>query len=504
MAITGSAGSPDKAVAFLSDAKALEEGLHLGRAGVWRWKIDSEELEWTRNLESVHQLPPGSFDGTLKSFQQDVHPEDAPGVWRAIMESIETGAAYQTVYRTAPRENASAFWIETRGGITRMADGTRYLTGICLDVTKRVLNERALQRRLDQQQAVARFGSFALGERNLSTIFDEAVKTAAEVLDVPLTKILEFADSADHLVLRAGLGWADGIVGHGEVGIERSSQAGYTLLVNEPVIVRDLLEETRFSGPPLLHEHGVRSGISVVIPGSGVRPAGVFGIHTTDVRSFDQTDAQFLQSLANIVAGSIRHAAAANHQSLLVREMSHRAGNMMQLISSIAAQTFNSQADMQLAAQSFNQRLNALARSNYVISRDGWTSTRFAELVDETLKPFGSRVVAEGRDILLAPDLCFDMGLILHELATNSLKYGTFAKDEGVLNVKWALELRPEGSQVFRFEWTDPISSYVTSEKGTGFGSKLIRGLVRDKWKGAVYQDHASHFQAVLEIPISG
>jgi hypothetical protein len=66
------------------------------------------------------------------------------------------------------------------------------------------------------------------------------VRVAAEVLQVPLTKILEFADSGEHLVLRAGLGWAEGLVGRGEVGIDLESQAGFTLLAKKPVIVKDL------------------------------------------------------------------------------------------------------------------------------------------------------------------------------------------------------------------------------------------------------------------------
>ncbi len=490
-------------IVFLSDSNALEEGLRLGGAGVWRWKIDSDLLEWTRNLESVHHLPHGSFDGTLESFQRDLHPDDAAGVWQKITQSIETGALYKAVYRTAPRDSAPDLWIETSGGIITMPDGTRYLTGICLDVSDRIRQEQELKRRLEQQHAVARFGTFALNERDFGKILEAAVQLAAEVLAVPLTKILQFADTADHLILRAGVGWSDGLVGKGRVGIERESQAGYTLLVNEPVIVRDLTEESRFSGPQLLHDHQVRSGISVVIPGTDVRPFGVFGIHSRRLHDFDRTDAEFVQSLANIVAEAARHFAAAGHQALLVREMAHRAGNMMQIVSSIAAQTFNNQADPRLALQSFSERLGALARSNYIVSRGGWTSTRFAEIVEETLEPFGSRAVANGRDILLAPELCFDMGLVLHELATNSVKYGTLGLDHGEIHVRWSYLARADGSQAFRFEWEDPVSTSSPSESGTGFGSKLVRAVVENKWNGAVTIEHASHYRITIEIPVA-
>ncbi|WP_187970420.1 sensor histidine kinase [Aquibium microcysteis] len=488
---------------FLSDAGALADGLRLGGAGIWRWRIDGDRLQWTRNLETVHHLPPGSFDGSLASFQRDLHPEDAEGVWRKINACIQTGDPYRAVYRTAPRPDGAEVWIETAGGIVQGADGARYLTGVCQDVSARVRNERQLKRILGQQRAVARFGSFALGRTDLQGVLDEAVRLAAEVLDVPLTKILQFADAADHLMLRAGIGWADGLVGQGKVGIDRDSQAGFTLLDTAPVIVRDLRSEKRFTGPQLLHDHGVRSGVSVTIPGPEARPFGVFGIHSRDVRTFDDADAEFLQSLAHIVAGAARQAAAADHRLLLMREMAHRAGNMLQLVNSIASQTFGADADAQTARRSFSDRLSALARSNYVVARGGWSSTPFAELVAETLKPFGDRVTAEGRNVLLPPELCFDLGLVLHELATNSMKYGTLGRRKGTVRVGWAFRLRDDGTRVFVLDWDDADAAARPATGGSGFGSKLIGALVERKWNGVLRHSEGPTFGVGMEIPVA-
>lgn len=499
--MTTGASPSDPSPIFLTDALALEEGLRLGGAGVWRWKIDSNLLEWTQNLPEVHALPAGSFDGTLASFQNDLHPEDAAGVWQQIIACIDTGAPYRTLYRTAPRKGLPDLWIEASGGVTHAPDGAAYLTGVCMDVSARVQNELQLSRRLAQQTAVASFGSFALTETDFQKIMDRAVQVAADVLAVPLTKILQFADSADHLVLVSGLGWQEGLVGAGKVGIERESQAGFTLLSHAPVLVTDLRSETRFDGPQLLHDHGVRSGISVTIPGSGLRPFGVFGIHAREVRDFDAADADFLLALANIVAGAARQVASARHQALLVREMAHRAGNMLQLVNSIAGQTFNAATDPKAARHSFSERLGALARSNYIVSRGGWSSTRFAELVTEALKPFGDRIVASGRDILLHPDLCFDMGLVLHELASNSLKYGALGKAQGSVNLNWAYRVDGAGARVFCFDWTDSGSPAPAITGGTGFGSKLMRALVEQKWQGTITQGMQPGFSLRFEIP---
>nr|WP_254531405.1 PAS domain S-box protein [Natrinema gelatinilyticum] len=89
---------------------------------------------------------------------------------------------------------------------------------------------------------------------------------------------------------------------------DRDSQAGYTLLTEEPVIVDELATESRFSGPDLLVDHDVRSGVSVVI-GSVEEPCGVLGAHATDRREFTDHDANFVQSVANVLAAAIDRAA---------------------------------------------------------------------------------------------------------------------------------------------------------------------------------------------------
>ncbi|MDP3523639.1 MAG: HWE histidine kinase domain-containing protein, partial [Hoeflea sp.] len=183
--------------------------------------------------------------------------------------------------------------------------------------------------------------------------------------------------------------------------------------------------------------------------------------------------------------------------------MAHRAGNMLQLVNSIAGKTFSPDADPQLARRSFSERLNALARSNYVVARGGWTATPFKELVEETLQPFGGRITAEGRNVLLPPEFCFDMGLILHELATNSAKYGTLGQQDGSILIRWTFRPQSQGTRVFSFEWEDPMSISTASATGTGFGSKLLSALVERKWNGTVTVADRSNFRLTIEVSLS-
>ena len=490
---------------FLADPAALLEGLGAGAVGVWRWQVDSDRLDWTRNLEAVHDLPAGSFDGTLASFQRDIHPGDAARVWARISRSLENGDAYRVVYRTRPKPDGSFVWVEASGGLVQGPDGRRFLTGVCMDVSARVRAEAELQRRLRQQQAVERFGSFAFGEPQLQVILDRAVETAADVLGLPLAAIYEIGASADRLRLRAGTGWAEGEVGETTVNAGPNSQAGYTLMHDRPVVVADLDRESRFPRSVLLDRHGVRAGMTVVIPGTDRRPFGVFGVHAREPRDFDQADIDFLLALANIVANSVRHVAAAEHRHLLVREMAHRAGNMLQLVVTIANQTFTGTAEPRLARAAFGERLASLSRANYLVARGGWTSTRFADLAGEVLKPFVDRLDISGLDILLPPELCFDMGLVLHELATNSVKYGSLGEPRGRASLAWEIRDGGPAGEVFHIAWLDPRGG-GEARSAKGFGSRLFTALVERKWNGTieVSRDGGYRFACAIPLPREG
>jgi hypothetical protein len=123
---------------------------------------------------------------------------------------------------------------------------------------------------------------------------------------VPLVKVLEWLPDGQAFLLRAGVGWKEGIVGKATFSTGSDSQAGFTLhsskpvitgdlTTHEPVIVEDFRQETRFSGPELLVQHGVVSAMSVVIYDQPSWPFGVLGAHATRQWRFTKADARFLQ-----------------------------------------------------------------------------------------------------------------------------------------------------------------------------------------------------------------
>lgn len=158
--------------------------------------------------------------------------------------------------------------------------------------------------RARQQAAVAELGQLALMNTALSQLMDEVVTLVAQALNVEYSYLLQLISDNRVLRLVAGVGWQEGVVGQATVEADLTSQAGYTLFSQEPVIVSDLSSETRFTASALVKEHGVVSGMSVVVAGAE-RPFGVLGTFTRHQRSFTEDDVYFLQSMAHVLATAI-------------------------------------------------------------------------------------------------------------------------------------------------------------------------------------------------------
>lgn len=164
--------------------------------------------------------------------------------------------------------------------------------------------EKELLMRSRQQAIISDLSQLALAGARLQVVMDESVVLVARNLEAEFCKILELEPGGSKLSLRSGVGWRKGLVGTATVGIGVESQAGLTLQSDMPVVVKDLRTESRFSGPALLTDHGIISGVSVVIHGAD-GPFGVLGVHTVKRRSFSDQDIHFLKAVAAVIAEAI-------------------------------------------------------------------------------------------------------------------------------------------------------------------------------------------------------
>ncbi len=158
-----------------------------------------------------------------------------------------------------------------------------------------------------QQSVVANLGMMSLAGIDADELIEHAVQQVAEVLHADLCKVLRYRPETNDLLVIAGVGLTPGVVGQASVSADRHSQAGFTLLSQQPVIVDRLSEETRFTAANLLFNHKATSGMSCLIKHSDP-PFGVLAVHTRSFRKFTRDDANFLVSVANLLSTTLRTA----------------------------------------------------------------------------------------------------------------------------------------------------------------------------------------------------
>ena len=210
--------------------------------------------------------------------------------------------------------------------------------------------------------------------------------------------------------------------------------------------------------------------------------------------------------MINIVADITDRKAAEDHIQFLMREMTHRSKNLLTVVQSIARRTAKSTGSLDEFERRFGQRLQGLAASHDVLVNENWLGAPLAELVREQLLPFveaqSARVELEGPPVVLTAQAAQAIGLALHELATNAIKYGALSVTAGKVKVSWMADA-DEPSHV-RLTWVERGGPPVQAPSHKGFGHLVIDDMIARSLNGAVAMEFAEQgFHWAVIIPAS-
>jgi DNA-binding response OmpR family regulator/two-component sensor histidine kinase len=163
---------------------------------------------------------------------------------------------------------------------------------------------RQIKRLLRQQAELASFGRFALGEQNLGKVLTEAARICAESLEVPFCKVCRYRPEQNDLLVEAGVGWKEGVVGRVVSRADESSPQGRAFITGKPVICTDLNNDATFVLPSFYAEHGIISTVDVIIRSEG-KPYGVLEIDSPVRHEYGVHDIDFLTGFANVLAEAV-------------------------------------------------------------------------------------------------------------------------------------------------------------------------------------------------------
>jgi two-component sensor histidine kinase len=173
---------------------------------------------------------------------------------------------------------------------------------------------------------------------------------------------------------------------------------------------------------------------------------------------------------------------------LLMRELNHRAKNMLSVVEAIAHQTAT--RTLEDFIERFSERIQALSANQDLLVRNAWHGVEIKDLVCAQLSPFadliGSRIVVRGPKLRLNAASAQAIGLALHELTTNAGKYGALSTDRGRVDVVWGTD-----GDVLTISWTEREGPPVTAPERRGFGSIVMETMTERSVGGAVDLDYA-------------
>jgi PAS domain S-box-containing protein len=179
---------------------------------------------------------------------------------------------------------------------------------------------------------------------------------------------------------------------------------------------------------------------------------------------------------------SERHAAT-RRQELLISELNHRVKNVLGVVAGIAHMTARSSASLDAFEPAFAGRLMALSKAHEILTAATWERASLHRLAEDLLGPVasgdGARVTIAGPDLLLPPRQLLSVGMILHELLTNAVKYGALAVPAGHIALEWAID-----GTCLEISWTETGLSGVSAPDRAGFGSRMIAMSVSHELRG--------------------
>ena len=180
---------------------------------------------------------------------------------------------------------------------------------------------------------------------------------------------------------------------------------------------------------------------------------------------------------------------------MLIDELNHRVKNTLATVQSIVWQALRNTSDPAVIGESIESRLFALSRSHDLLTRENWESAGLLDLIKAALEPFGvangraEHFVIAGKNIRVSPKVTLALGIALHELATNAVKYGAFSNKIGTISITWAIKPLPEGNRIV-LRWQESGGPPVTPPSRKGFGSRVIERGLAHELEGAVDLDY--------------
>jgi PAS domain S-box-containing protein len=421
----------------------LQAALNAARLGSWRYDPRHRAFSWDARSKEIFGVPE---DGaTIEQFMNWVHPDDEEKVWASYHRALDPAQPErsQTQFRLR-RDNGKVRWVETQGLVHFEGAGReRQVVGFIGTV-------QDISARKSAEEAQARLAAI---------VTSSADAIVGKTLDGTVTNWNEAAERM--------FGYsADEMIGQSIRRVVPSDRQAEEDMILSRMAQSETIERHEMM---LLGKDGRTFDASITI--SPVRDAE--GRHI---------------GCSKIVRDITARKRVEEQVRLLMREVNHRAKNMLGLVQAIARQT--AAREPEDFVRRFTERLQALAANQDLLVRNEWHGVDAEELARAQLAHFadlvGSRITTHGPKLRLNAAAAQAIGLAMHELATNAGKYGALSTGKGRVDVGWGTD-----GDTFTMSWTEREGPRVSAPKRGGFGTTVVERMVKQSVEGMVELDYA-------------
>lgn len=294
-------------------------------------------------------------------------------------------------------------------------------------------------------------------------------------------------------------------------GVITHANAAASILSNEMLVGRSFAETVPLVFPGAAIVMQADDLVAMAVAGTPVQGIEATAPNAPRVKDF-LVSAAPLQATDGGTSGCVvtlvdltQRKQAERQQLLLMRELDHRVKNTLALVLSISSRTLMSEDTLQGFQKAFTGRIQALAATHTLLAENSWTDLTVRDIVAAELAPYldnaDRRISYENLDVEIQPRAAIALGLVIHELATNAVKYGALSVPAGSILIS-APATATDPTAPFAIEWRETGGPDVAEPTRKGFGRTLIaRSLQYSPQGGADLAFQPSGVVCRIQIP---
>jgi two-component sensor histidine kinase len=197
---------------------------------------------------------------------------------------------------------------------------------------------------------------------------------------------------------------------------------------------------------------------------------------------------------------------AEEHQRVLMAELDHRVKNILACVAAVAKYTLEDSRPPKELVRALDQRIQSMADAHTMLSQSHWRGLGLADLVRSQLAPYATEtnIVIDGPDITLTAAPTQALAMVLQELVTNAVKYGSLSTPHGMVSVNWDYRDSADGGARAVIAWRETGGPTTRAPSQASYGTNLIRHLIPHELGGIVNLVFAPEgLRCDIEIPLN-